>query len=314
MLGALDRQTTSEGRPGKERAGTIHAMLDDDAWCDWYRRCHPVPLDDLLDLPMTTRGHTYFDPGGGSSRIDYVMIYPAPKTAGTCMVDTSFRLGSDLHHRPLEARVPVCFRPARRPARTTPASNAIHLDHLTDAEQTRLAQSINGHIAHACPEWCRSLDALQHHMSHDDDGTISAVCNAFRESLGGVCPKPRLRKHARTSRLKPPELRRLTDVRRHLCSLRDAVRLLLMGPDDTPDHLATFKGGRAIAALRRLRALPDANLAKVPTWEDLGGWSDWLDHCDIFLKVIKSRISRRRAAMADSQEGRERSVLAQYTR
>ena len=90
VLGALDRQTTSEGRPGKERAGTIHAMLDDDAWCDWYRRCHPVPLDDLLDLPMTTRGHTYFDPGGGSSRIDYVMIYPAPKTAGTCMVDTSW--------------------------------------------------------------------------------------------------------------------------------------------------------------------------------------------------------------------------------
>ena len=51
VLGALDRQTTSEGRPGKERAGTIHAMLDDDAWCDWYRRCHPAPLDDLLDLP-----------------------------------------------------------------------------------------------------------------------------------------------------------------------------------------------------------------------------------------------------------------------
>lgn len=128
------------------------------------------------------KGHTYFDPGGGSSRIDYVMVHPAPRAAGTCMVDDSFRLGSDFHHRPLEAWVPICLRPAPRPARTIPASNVINLDHLTDAERTDLAQSINKHIAHACPEWCRSLDALQ----HNDDGTISAVCDAFRASLGDV--------------------------------------------------------------------------------------------------------------------------------
>ena len=104
VLGAVDRQAASTDRPSKERNGTIHAMLDDDGWCDWFRHCHPAPLDDPSALSTTIRGHTYFDPCGGSSRIDYVMFFPTPAFHGVCAVDDTFRLGSDTHHRPLELR------------------------------------------------------------------------------------------------------------------------------------------------------------------------------------------------------------------
>jgi len=287
-VGALDRRVSSEARPGKERAGTIHAMLEDDGWCDWYRHCHPIPLDGCLDLTPADLGHTYFDPGGGSSRIDYVMIYPRPPGAGECVVDDEFQLGSDMHHRPLTFRVDLHVHPRKPQSKPARPSNAIYIDHLSPSEQASLAQLINARVSEACPAWCAALDAL----SLGEDEKMAEICDSFSACLTSVCTKPcRLGSARRRGRKRgqPMALRRLLNVRRHLFSLRNAVGQLLE-PASRSNHLSTFKAGKALDALRRLSALPSLNLQPIPGWGDLANWTRWLERSSTLMGTVKAEI------------------------
>ena len=104
VYGPIDRAVGRTRRPGRPHSGTIHGMLLEDGWVDLFRLLHPFPdpedeaiTDDALALDP---GHTYFDPGGGSSRIDYVLS-TSNRLPLTCSVDSSFHIGNDTGHRPL---------------------------------------------------------------------------------------------------------------------------------------------------------------------------------------------------------------------
>ena len=132
---------------------------------------------------------------------------------------------------------------------------------------------------------------------------MTTVCDAFRDRVRSACTpragRTRADRGPKPRRPRPAALRRLTDIRRHLCSLRQAITRLLTGPDEEAPHLLVFRASRAITAMNRLSALPSVGLPLVPQWEDLEGWAQWLEGCNVHMKEVKAQISRAHAATPD---------------
>ena len=172
-----------------------------------------------------------------------------------------------------------------------------------------MASLIDDRIRDTCPGWCSALDALR----EGDDATMTTVCDAFRDRVRSACTPRASRTRAdrgpKPRRPRPAALRRLTDIRRHLCSLRQAITRLLTGPDEEAPHLLVFRASRAITAMNMLSALPSVGLPLVPQWEDLEGWAQWLEGCNVHMKEVKAQISRAHAADSNQDPAGTRPVL-----
>ena len=267
--------------------GTIHSMIDHDGWTDAYRHFHPI-TDDTVAFDATDKGHTFFSATGSSSRIDYMLMYPAPKKESKCVVDTSFTLGADTGHRPVLCTAYLSKRPRRNRPPTTETQRKLRVDHLTETELVQLAADLNATTTLFCRLSGTTLDTLSEEDGQASD-TISRICTDFLALITEFTDRRTFLQQdtqRRTTRRRHPGtplvIQRAKRVRRCLYNIRTAATRR------KPE--SKIRAAKALSTLHYLGAQSRVGLTTTPEWDDLDGWASWLKNYPTYSKAVRNNI------------------------
>ena len=270
--------------------GPIHDMIEEDGWCDLYRLVHPVP-GEYIAKSAEERGHTYFH-HKGSSRIDYILMKPAP-TASSAVIDVDTSRSLDTQHRPLICTVQADVAESFLPPIDLPAEKRIRLPDLSLADRITLADELDTTIR---PLVASSVSALRS-IKSDTDGQakLSKVADTLRDRIRasadalGYLSAPGPLPISSTPRV----ITRWNLIRKLFQRVRHGVQKRYDAA--FANDLSTFNAHgpavlESIYRLTRLAALPITDLLNPPTSSDLMGWMDWLSRCPGTMKSIRSKL------------------------
>jgi hypothetical protein len=301
LISCLDR-ASHNGCIREQRHGVIHAMLEEDEWCDLYRELHPMSLEELAPSP-DVKGHTYFHTKG-SSRLDFLLAYPRPDLASCkCTPDLSCTLtrpimphgtqdsaykGKNNQHIPLLFQAPA-QKPLPRPPKI--AAPTLNLDRLSDDSKTKMRSSFLTAMAGALPTLLHELEKLGVRDHRAAEATLARAHDTLRECFEGST-----REHHRPSCTKGPKtdahpaVTRLSKVKTALFNLRGAVNESLeLKSADVYSHRAE----KAVTQLERLGALTkwECSLERRPDWDDSAEWTSWLGRSGDVMASVRKRLT-----------------------
>ena len=284
FCGIADRLHGGKSRPGSWRFGTIHRMVCDDGWNDMYRDLHPA-IDDDSARDSWSPGHTFFYPGGGSSRIDYVLTRGVDYDSATasCRVDNTGILGSDMGHRPVFFTLPITTI-------ALPANESI----TKTIDVTRLRPEDREAFVLALSSAALATDAVDIlEKLRANDPAAESVLENVAVSLAAVVHKIAAEFHILSSGLRPGRKRRLPRevldllrTKRTLCALCNVVREKLH-TTSVPTTAWAPTAGAHIATLTSLGALGMTGLTDRAPWTDVDWWWAWLHRRSTHLRAVR---------------------------
>ena len=287
-----DRHTGVYRRP-KMRFGPVHQMISHGCFADLYRLVKPLPDggDECEDHQID--GHSFFH-HRGSSRIVFPLVFPHPSpeevAVSDCFTDNSFELGKDTGHRPVRFRVVVPSAPSKAsPGRRWTGPN-VNTKDLAPDDKNRLMRELNAAVALKANRWRAVLlhteasgANAEHKVAAVIRGLSRTLLDTGKHTVGGKTVGTRQRYQPSAG------LTKAKAVRRHFCTLRNAIRRSrdLGFPNNTA---FSHEAAKAAALLEGLGGAHLLGAVSGVPWSDTDSWTRWESNCTSTIKAIRLEI------------------------